>query len=90
MGASGDILIVTRADWDTNCPGVTPDQVGLYHGNIIGVDAVWSYDGDNLPFDDGDNRSDFMAFTATPDEKTRCQNALTWFDYNCERHELWT
>jgi hypothetical protein len=93
MGADGSILIVKRADWDANSCGVTPDQAGLYDGVILDVDAVWAYDGDNLPFGGHygeDPSSYFMTFEATPEQLAQCKQAISWFEQNCERHEVWT
>lgn len=101
MSASGEIIICKRADFEAANPGCDPAWLRLYAGEVLGVPALWGYEGNNL--DDATYRDDryfdFLAGPvlitderreATSDEIANMRNAALWFDRNAERHEVWT
>jgi hypothetical protein len=102
MGADGHIICVKRADWDASCPDVKPEEISLYTGTILGVEAVWGYAGDNLigcGCHGWNNYGDDFYInydSAQPDQKAskvtvaKRRTALAWFDEHAEWHEVWT
>lgn len=103
MGADGSIVIAKRADFKANCPGVEPHDLNLYSGEVLGVDAVWGYFGDNLyePNYVGTWSEDRELAERwepksrglkprTPDEIERVKAAAEWFSISAEVHEVWT
>jgi hypothetical protein len=97
MGADGHIVIAKRSDWDAANPEVKPDDIGLYEGVVLGVDACWGYHGDNLF---GPNygyecfmEEDYVGDKFVPlseSEKANRKKALQWFRNHSEWHEVWT
>lgn len=80
MGAEGTIVVLKREVWDEKYPGVSPGSLGFYSGHILGVEAVWSYYGENTYYE--------MApeMYANAEEKIMVE----WFRANAEEHEVWT
>lgn len=103
MGADGHIVICKRADFEAANPDVRPEGLGLYTGEVLGVEACWGYFGDNLfepnylsRYSDNFHAKkiyqpetrDFRE--ATPEETERLLAAADWFDGHAEEHEVWT
>jgi hypothetical protein len=95
MGADGHIIVAPRAEWNACNPDVLPEDIGLYTGTILGVDACWGYYGDNLmDYNYGHCiDKDYVEgnFVSVSEEQLQARkDALNWFNKNAEWHEVWT
>ena len=89
MGADGWFVAVPRATWDAEFPDVGPADIGLYGSQVLGVDAVYGYEGDNLI--DYESYGQWFGHPKPSDERMeRLRAAVEWFRLNAERHMVWT
>jgi hypothetical protein len=100
MGADGHIVIMKLDDFQRDNPGVAPDDIGLYTGTMLGVQACWGYVGAPY-YEPTYGRYDTEVFIAdapkgkqlrprTKKELAMLAAAAATFDANAERHEVWT
>lgn len=90
MSADGHIVIARAADFREANPGVEPGDIGLYVGDMLGVQACWGYYGlfePNYLTRHGD--SFYAVYEATPEQTEARFKAADWFDANAESHEVW-
>lgn len=93
MGADGHIVIAKATDFRSANPGVEPGDIGLYTGEMLGVEACWGYFGDNLfePNYLTRHGDDFHAtYEASAEQIEARWRAADWFEANSETHEVWT
>ena len=90
-----------RVDWNQANPLVSPETIGLYTGEILGVEACWGYWGDNLC--DGnyglehvpetffqDEEGNYKPTPISEEERAAIRAAAEWFEAHAETHEVWT
>lgn len=88
MGADGWFLAVKRSDWDEEFPDLVPADIDLYVATVLGVEAVYGYEGDNLI--DYESFGQYLGYEATPEQVERRKDAVAWFRANAEKHMVWT